>query len=75
MLNYFSKLLQGYMNSVIASVAILYEEANQERVLENTERCQGSLILLMLKNCSQSPNNYRAGKMSTSFNNVHFRKP
>ena len=61
-LNYFSKLLQGYMNLVIVLVATLYQKVNKRRLLRNIEKCQGSLILLIQKNGSVSPSDYEADK-------------
>ena len=61
-LNYFTKLLQGYMNLVIVLVAILYQKVNKRRLLRNIEKCQGSLILLIQKNGSVSANHYEADK-------------
>ena len=51
-LNYFTKFLQSYMTLVIVLVAILYQKISKRRVLRNTEKCQGSLILLIWKNVS-----------------------
>lgn len=61
-LNYFTKFLQGYMNLVIVLVAILYQKVSKRRALRNIEKCQGSLILLIQKNGSVSPNDYEADK-------------
>lgn len=66
-LSYFTKLLQGYMNLVIALVAILYQKVDKRKVLRNIEIYQGSLILLIQKNGSVSPNNYEATQILSIF--------
>ena len=71
-LNYFTKLLQVYMNLVIALVAILYQKVDKRKVLRNIEIYHGSLILLIQKNGSVSPNNYEAAQILSIFLNSFY---